>query len=606
MLLGIAAPAAAAPAILAQAGPSGAAPADADPIGDYLTDLERAGRLRGEEASLARLEGLLEAAETRLVQGDVRGAASGLFLIVESPRFAPWKDSVPFQNAEYLLGRALARGGGATSAERYLVRVLARGRQGPYFVPAHRTLVDLALAGGDFSRLLAVLEKVAPRTGLPEDAAAERAYLRGRAAYEAGDLAAAAAALVEVGRTSRLYASAAYFRGLIAARRRDFANARGAFCEILPGKEGATLAFTIDGRYYKLQDLARLALARIAHEQDRYDEAYYFYFSVPEDSDRLAEALFEAAWSMYQKGETEAAQAFIDDFDRLFPDSPLRPDVGMLRATVAVKSCAFNQARAEASGLVKTYSPAQKLASRALAEPPFARRLAHRLLGRPESVGPGGDAEGRLLTLLKLDARFGQLAAMVQDLDTEIREAEEAAVAWQELGARLVGGQAVTKAASSPEAAALREEVARLLSEAEREPELRQRAMDLLGRVSRLSHPPSPNHPYAAEVKAARSLAESLRALRDRTQAGAQGIVTASLRELDERLRGIFRQVRLVHIDAVVGRKKRLEVEIANLRAGRLTPELYAKMKAEGTLGDDEEYWPFEGEYWADEYENYR
>jgi hypothetical protein len=61
-----------------------------------------------------------------------------------------------------------------------------------------------------------------------------------------------------------------------------------------------------------------------------------------------------------------------------------------------------------------------------------------------------------------------------------------------------------------------------------------------------------------------------------------------------------------VHIDAVVGRKKRLEIEIANLRAGRLDAALYAKLKAEGTLGDDEEYWPFEGEYWADEYENYR
>jgi len=25
-----------------------------------------------------------------------------------------------------------------------------------------------------------------------------------------------------------------------------------------------------------------------------------------------------------------------------------------------------------------------------------------------------------------------------------------------------------------------------------------------------------------------------------------------------------------------------------------------------GLMGDDEEYWPFEGEYWSDEYENYK
>ncbi len=136
-------------------------------------------------------------------------------------------------------------------------------------------------------------------------------------------------------RTSRLYAGAAYFRGLIAARLGHFDKARNAFCEILPGKNqgtsnavtdavsgmvsGETLAFTIDGRYFQLQDLARLALGRIAHERDRYDEAYYFYFSVPEDSDRLAEALFEAAWSMYQKGEVRAARAFVDSFDRSLP-----------------------------------------------------------------------------------------------------------------------------------------------------------------------------------------------------------------------------------------------------------------------------------------------
>jgi hypothetical protein len=25
-----------------------------------------------------------------------------------------------------------------------------------------------------------------------------------------------------------------------------------------------------------------------------------------------------------------------------------------------------------------------------------------------------------------------------------------------------------------------------------------------------------------------------------------------------------------------------------------------------GLIGDDEEFWPFEGEYWADEYEGWR
>ena len=46
--------------------------------------------------------------------------------------------------------------------------------------------------------------------------------------------------------------------------------------------------------------------------------------------------------------------------------------------------------------------------------------------------------------------------------------------------------------------------------------------------------------------------------------------------------------------------------EIANLREGRYPAELFATLQLEGLMGDDEEYWPFEGEYWSDEYENYK
>ena len=83
-------------------------------------------------------------------------------------------------------------------------------------------------------------------------------------------------------------------------------------------------------------------------------------------------------------------------------------------------------------------------------------------------------------------------------------------------------------------------------------------------------------------------------------------LAAASFEVVAERLRALFRQARLTHIDAVVGRKKRLEIEIANLRSGRWSAELFARLRTEGAIGDDEEYWPFEGEYWADEYENYR
>jgi hypothetical protein len=588
----------------APAAPPGGAGA-IDPLGRYLAELERLGRLRAEAVSLPRLRERLAVAEEQLVRGDARAAAAGLFALVEDQRFAPWRDTVPYQNAELLLGRALLRGGAHDSAERYLLRLLARGPKGTYFVPAHRALVDLALETRAYQRMLGVLAQVAPEAGLPEDSRAERAYLRGRLHYQRGALGEAAAAFAEVPRTSRLYAGATYFRGLVAARRGAYQDARGAFCEILPGKGGASLAFNVDGRYYQLQDLARLALGRVAHEQDRYDEAYYFYFSIPEDSDRLAEALFEAAFSMYQKGEANAARTFAEAFDKTFPDAPQRAEVQLLRAHLAVKACAFDEARTLAGGLVGRFEAAQKLAAASAADPARARLIAQRLLARRGPIATA-DGEGRLMSLLKLDDRWSQLERELGEIEVDLAEAEAARAGWRALGAAASGGNATFRSAASPEAAQLYDEVEALLPDLASAPELAPRVEALLAETQLLAFPPRTAGPYADEEALAAAMITRLRSLRGELHAAAETLVIEALQELDGRLRALFRQTRLVHIDAVVGRKKRLEIEIANLRGGRYGGALYAKLKAEGALGDDEEYWPFEGEYWSDEYENFK
>src|SRR5262249_22072668 len=152
---------------------------------------------------------------------------------VESPRFKDWDDTPEYQNAEFLLARALLRGGAVLSAERYLTRLLARGPKQPYFVAAHRALGDAAPQSKDTPRILRGIEQVRLKEPLPRDAEHERAYLRGKVAYGKGDLDAAERAFASVGRQSRLYAGALYFRGLIRARKRDFQMAGDAWCEIV-------------------------------------------------------------------------------------------------------------------------------------------------------------------------------------------------------------------------------------------------------------------------------------------------------------------------------------------------------------------------------------
>ena len=43
-----------------------------------------------------------------------------------------------------------------------------------------------------------------------------------------------------------------------------------------------------------------------------------------------------------------------------------------------------------------------------------------------------------------------------------------------------------------------------------------------------------------------------------------------------------------------------------DLAAGRFPEELIGRMWNASMIGDDEEFWPWQGEYWADEYEGWR
>src|SRR4051794_10008830 len=365
--------------------PAGATPSakavpatPSDPMARYLTDLEKAGVLSGDKtpATLDKLRDELAAAEDDLVTGNAEIASVRLYKIDESQRYAQFEYAPDYATAELTLARALIRAGGTKSAERYLLRVLARGSKAPQFAPAYRALVDIALETKEEAAMLAVLDHYDQERGeaLPRDSAAEHAYLAGKVAYEGGDAAHAEALFSSVDRQSRFYAAALYFRGLIQARQNHFASARRNLCEIVEQADQDRFTFFIDGRYFGVKDLAYLALGRIAHEQGKYDDAYYFYFRVPEDSERLPDALFEASWSMFQKGEYEAAGAFLDEFDRSFSATPLAPDVLLLHAMIDLKSCAFDRVRTRLDALVSTYAPVETEVAALLRDP--ARRTA--------------------------------------------------------------------------------------------------------------------------------------------------------------------------------------------------------------------------------------
>ncbi len=271
-------------ALLAQPAAVAPPPADVDPVGHYLADLEKAGVLGDDKqpATLDRLKAELAGAEDDLVTGNPEVASVRLYRIVESPRYAQFSYAPDYATAELTLARALMRAGGYKSAERYLLRVLARGAKAPQFAPG------LPRAGGhragdeEEAAILAVLDHAQQSAPTAAAGRRRRARLPGRQGRLRDRRRRSRREPVRAGRSPvALLRGGAVLPRPHPGARGHFASARANLCEIVEQVDQDRFTFFIDGRYFAIKDLAYLALGRISHEQGKYDDAYYFYFRVP-------------------------------------------------------------------------------------------------------------------------------------------------------------------------------------------------------------------------------------------------------------------------------------------------------------------------------------
>src|SRR6185369_7943082 len=109
--------------------------------------------------------------------------AARLYAIVEVSVYQDSSETEAFQDAEYRLGSALARGGAYRSAQRYLTRVLGRGDKALFYQAALRLYVDVCIDGRTLGECITSLDRLKV-----VDQNEEITYLRGRAAFEAGQL----------------------------------------------------------------------------------------------------------------------------------------------------------------------------------------------------------------------------------------------------------------------------------------------------------------------------------------------------------------------------------------------------------------------------------
>jgi tetratricopeptide (TPR) repeat protein len=637
------APASAAPPAPAPpAAPAGPATGDklfADALRAYHAALlsRRLGQqdLRKEDVAARVAEG-----EELMATGRVDEAIARLGELVEHPQFDLYAESEDGRAATFRLGDALATAGLYTPARGYLRRVIeAKGAwdgNATWARRAVRRMIDVALESEEYAAVAPDLAGV-PASAPPE-VRGEIAYMNGRAQEAAGSPDAALADYATVPPECRFWAQATYLAALIDVEKGNYKDGENLLCKVAdPKRSASTTPVFADEKFFAVRDLARLGLGRIAHEQGRNDDARYYYYLVPRDSDRLAEALYEAATTRYEKKDYDGARELLDELAGLGVHHRYQDEAWVLDAWVDLARCRFADADKKLVTFLERYEPVRD-AARRIAQNDVAMQ---RLLAAVNSGSDAGGAEiggtspevmRTIAALVRIDTAYDHVQRRRSVLERESSGLVNALGAIgdmqrtlstnggvrpsAELGSDEAGDESRKQREARDATDGVEHQIADLeaaQAPADQIAPLRQQLAELKARLARggpggVSAPGEsvtgvdlPDLLRADATRGAELQARIATARRDLGEAET-ALARDALHRLDLRLSRLLRRARLGRIESILGRKRALEVEVEAIRLGYLPDDAVDSLDAARFLEDNEEYWPFEGDDWPDEY----
>jgi hypothetical protein len=496
-------------------------------------------------------------------------------------------------------------------------------------------LVDAGLASDRPEVIIKDLEVVPPSA--PDELSGDVSYLRGRSAELSKKPDDALSAYAKVGEKSRFWAQATYLSGVLEVEKRNFKRGEQLFCKVADPKQTPKRAAMFGGsQFFRVRDLARLGLGRVAHEQYRFDDARYYYYLVPNDSDNITESLYETATTRYEAKDYDGARQALDDLKRLKVNHVYEDEAYILDSYVDLATCHFPQADKKLDAFIKRYEPVRDAARRIAKDDAAVKSLVDtvRVGADPASAGLGvpDDTARALGSLLRVDAGYGRAARRLSLLDhqlsglrrsmTELDEAASKLSAQKETHAQSDAGLSAAPSDKVARIEAQLRELKRLLREAERGGKKGSGDFELLAkelsgleaqaRAARASlsaasasgAAPGVDLPglIASDRQLASELYQKSASLRLTAEKQQLDLAGDALQRLDLRLSRLLRRARLGRIETVLGKKRALEVEIEALSQGLLPQTIVDSLDAQRFLQDDEEFWPFEGEDWEDEY----
>lgn len=575
---------------------------------------------------------IVAAQQEAYIAGRLDEVVSTLTGVVESPRFDIVKKEPEARAAYRLLGEALREQGVHALARLYL-RKAASGpaKEGPVRA-ATRTLTEIALDDEAYDEGIKDLEPIVAAAPTSDELKGELAYLQGRKAEADEDAVAADKAYATITPLSRFWSAATYRRGLLLVDQKKYKEAEALFCQVAdPKRQDKSAPVFADERFFAVRDLARLALGRLAHEGTRFDDARYYYYLVPQDSKRLAEALYESATARYEAKDYDGARELLDELATYGEGHVYDDEARVLDVYVDVAQCKFEDAAKKLEKFLVDYLPVRDRAHLLAAAPDSAilaflqkegndtgksvdvdAKLYRRLEGDPALLfvlrarrrlqgqlsGLGG-AEKQLEGLSGIVGAPGAKGTVKPAIDptklgaSEVEKADELTVAIEAIRKEIA---ALKKAGAKPDQiAALEKDLDTLSAKAEG---FGAQKTDATPAATGAAGLPALVSQDAVLAKTLRAQGEVIMAELD---AIAVKLARVAIGRLDKRASRLVARARLAKIDVVLGQKKGLEVEVDALKSGVLPKSAIDSVNAARFLEDNEEYWPFEGDEWLDE-----
>jgi tetratricopeptide (TPR) repeat protein len=235
-------------------------------------------------------------------------------------------------DALVLLGESLFQVRDFYSARHYLQEAVAKNTGSRQEQQALQRLVEISLRTGDFDNVdsyLARLQNLPP--ALMEPATP---YVRGKYYYYRSRLDDAALVFASIPQTNPYFFQARYFLATIAVKKGDLASATQGYDALL--KTQAPDAGSRD-----VQDLSRLAIARILYERSQFDKAIEAYLSIPRQSKYWPDALREQAWTYIKAKDWQRAYRSVNLLLLADPDVPDGPDLRILEGNLQLRMSNF-------------------------------------------------------------------------------------------------------------------------------------------------------------------------------------------------------------------------------------------------------------------------